>query len=171
MAVSTEPGDGRCILPTHGIELDAMFLLDVSASPIDAHEGEHTIQPILWDVLLQVCFPLKRLERYLAQANPELGALATREVRESQDKAEILYGECLNAVFNDDALPCCVDISAEEYPATIEADWVHINEAVASREVSLEAVAVTAGDEDGSVRCLFPQLIPPNFLEVSSLNE
>jgi hypothetical protein len=171
MAISTEPGDGRSILPTHGIKLHTMFLLDVSATPINADEREHTLQLILWDVLFQMCFPLKSFERYLAKANPKFGALATGKVRERQHETETLYGEGLFTILNDDALPRGVDIFTEEHPTTIEADRVNVNETVASCEVSLEAVAVTAGDENCPIRSLLSQLISSDLLEKAGLNE
>ncbi len=148
-----------------------MLLLDVGIAPVDTDERKYTFERILRDVLFQVDLALEGLESDFAKADAELGALSAGEVGKRQHEAETLYGECLDAVLDDDPLSHNVNVLAEEYATAVKTDGMNINESVAASEVRLEAIAITTSDEDGPIWSFFLQLVPSNFLEKTGLDE
>lgn len=148
-----------------------MLLPDVGASPVDAHEREYSLELAGWNRTFQVRLAFEGAEYRVAEAEAELRALAAGEVREVEDETQPLDVEGLNAVLEKHASSDDVDIVSEEYAAAVQADGVDVDDAVASSEVVLETVTVTAGDEDGTVWCFALDVRPVDLLEEAGLNE
>lgn len=153
------------------VELHAVFLLDVGAPPVDADERQHALEPVRGDGALQKGFALEGTEHRIAEAEAELGAFAAGEMREIKDEAEPLHGERLDAFFEQHLPPNSVNVVTKEHTTAIEADGMDIGEAGAADEVVLEAVAVAARDEDGTIRGTFLDARGIDLLEEVSPDE
>lgn len=148
-----------------------MFLLDVSAPPVDADQRKDAMELFPGDAVLEELFPCERLQDGIPKSEGELAALGAREMPQVEDEIHLLDFHRFDAVFEEHLLPYGADTRSQEDRSAIEAERMNADDSAAAIEMLAEAVAIAAADQDGTIRRTLLEPVAVDFLDQAGLDE